>query len=103
MCKKMCNSIQCGIKHEVLVHTDVWSFLYVTTTLITPETFNKLVCILLTITVSFKETSPTVYTMGNEKMCQDGYQPFPSQKLHIPSPNMETLLRLRHNSPSMNT
>ena len=35
MCRKMCNSIQPGIKLMVVVYTDVWSFFYVTTTLVT--------------------------------------------------------------------
>jgi len=87
MCRKMCNNIQPGIILMVLVYTDVWSFLYVTITLVTPETFNKLVCIQIT-SVTFKETSPTVYKMGNDKMCQNGYQLFLSQELYIPSPNM---------------
>jgi hypothetical protein len=71
----------------VLAYTDVWSFLYVTITLVSPETFNKFVCIQIT-SVTFKETLLTAYTMGNDKMRQDGCQLFPSQELHIPSPNM---------------
>lgn len=66
----------------VLVYTDVWSFLYVTTTLVTPHTFNKFDCIHIT-SVTYRETSPTIYTMGNEKMCQDVYQLFPSLALQF--------------------
>jgi len=67
----MCHSIQPGIKLTVLVYTYVRSFLYVTIILVIPETFNKFVCIQINF-VTFKETSPTVYTVGNDKMCQDG-------------------------------
>lgn len=70
----------------VLVYTDVWSYLYTTTTPVTPDTFNKFVCIQTTF-ATFKKTWTTLNTAGNDTMCQDGYDPFPSQQLKIPSPN----------------
>jgi hypothetical protein len=97
---KICNSIQSGIQTKVLVYTDLWSFLKVTTNLTDPETLTK--SVFRPPLSHSKKHHPQSTQWEMTRRARLDTSPFhPKSYIFLPQ-NKWTSLWMRHDSPSTN-